>query len=136
MLQLFAGMTPGGGVENTWERILELPTSVAIPGVLYHTFLFWLDIQVISWLIVMSKAHFFQAQNIAAQLLTAPALWLLNVVRYLCGSSMRDLETSFEKRINEERQTFLSQTYVQISTYELFLFLRELDSLLICVTSS
>ena len=40
MLQLFAGMAPGGGVENTWERILELPTSVAIPGVLYHTFYF------------------------------------------------------------------------------------------------
>ena len=39
MLQLFAGMTPGGGVENTWERILELPTSVAIPGVLSYFFI-------------------------------------------------------------------------------------------------
>ena len=96
MLQLFAGMTPGGGVENTWERILELPTSVAIPGVLYHTFLFWLDIEVTSWFIVMSKVHFFQAQNIAAQLSTAPTLWLLNVVRCLCGSSMTDLEASFK----------------------------------------
>ena len=48
MLQLFAGMTPGSGVEDTWERILELPTSVAIPGVLYHTCLFWLDVEVTS----------------------------------------------------------------------------------------
>ena len=94
MLQLFAGMTPGGGVEDTWERILELPTSLAIPGDFHHTFLFWLDTQVTRWLIVMSTAHFFQAQNIAAQLSTAPALWLLNVVPSLCGSSMRDLESS------------------------------------------
>ena len=40
-------MTPGGGVEGTWERILELPTSLAIPGVLYHTFfiLIYCDVQ-------------------------------------------------------------------------------------------
>ena len=46
MLQLIAGMTPGGGVEDTLERILELPTSLAIPGDLYHTSLLWMDIQV------------------------------------------------------------------------------------------
>ena len=75
----------------------------------------------------MSKVHFFQAQNIAAQLSIAPALWLLNVVPSLCGSSMRDLETSFKKRINEEKKHFFPR---DVFNYQLMNFLvswRELN---------